>query len=837
MKKLAFYIILAIVSIQLHAQKPAEAAASDSKLPSAAKSGSPKKFSEVIPANAVTSYGAITVHKVDEKYYFEMPDSLLNREFLVVTRFSKTAGGRDLYGGEIANQQTITFERGPSNNVFLRVVTLVSQADSSNEIYQAVVNSNLNPIAAVFPIAAFSKDTKGVVIDLTDYLKGDNQPISISPSIKKKYSMSALASDRSYISKIKSYPINTEIRTVKTFNATVPEIHALGTSSFPAAVATGAVTFEMNTSILLLPKTPMQKRFADPRVGYFADSYTEYSDNQDRVDAKIFIVRWRLEPKPEDLEKYKRGELVEPAKPIVYYIDPATPKKWVPYLMAGINDWQKAFEQAGFKNAIMAKEWPEGDSTMSLEDARYSVLRYFASPIPNAYGPNVHDPRSGEILESHIGWYHNVMELVHDWYMVQCAAVDPQARKMKLDDALMGQLIRFVSSHEIGHTLGLRHNFGSSSQTPVEKLRNRNWLEQHGHTSSIMDYARFNYVAQPEDSIPQRLLFPRIGEYDKWAIKWGYHYLNMPTPESEKPVTNRWIVDSLKANNRLWFGGENVQVRDARIQTEDLGDNAMIAGEYGIKNLQRVLKGLPEWTKEEGDLYKNLQHMYPQVVNQFMRYVMHVIKNISGVCETRKSIEQPGLVYTPVSKAMQRSAIAFMNKNVFNAPVWLMNDQIANKINQPINGLIFSIISQSMSKLLHRESETILMALESNVNRFPGTEQYTPDDMLNDLKTGIFSELSTKTGISYYRRIVQKEYVKELCPYIKLLMLIGGEGSAISLDFSASDVPTIVRVHLKKLRAEIEAAIPLMPNQESKDHLSDLSFRIKQALEADAYKN
>src|SRR3954452_9776356 len=586
------------------------------------KIGTPKPYSEVITSKAITKPGLFTVHKVDEKWYFEIPDSLMNREIIAITRYSKVPGGAGLYGGELANQQTIDWEKGPNTNVFLRVITTINVADSSNQIYKAVTNSNLNPIAAVFDIKAFGKDTSSVVIDVTDFFRGDNQVVSINPFDKRAYNLSGLISDRSYIANINSYPINTEVKTVKTFNSSPSfggfAMGAFPSTTFPAASAAGAVTLEINNSFVLLPSNPMSKRMYDPRVGYFADDYTQYGDDQQKVKNEVFVVRWRLEPKDEDIEKWKRGELVEPKKPLIYYIDPATPKKWRPYLIDGINDWQKAFEKAGFKNAIIAKEWPENDSTMSLEDARFSVVRYFASDIENAYGPNVHDPRSGEIIESHIGWYHNVMKLVHDWYMIQTAAVDPKARKMKFDDSLMGQLIRFVSSHEVGHTLGLLHNMGNSSQTPVEKLRDKAWVEANGHTGSIMDYARFNYVAQPEDHITEQGLFPRIGDYDKWAIRWGYGYIPGDTKEAQKAASNKLVIQTLSQNPRTYFGTYELgNQNDPRNQSEDLGDDAMKASGYGIKNLKVILKNLPEWTKDDVDQNENINEMYTQLVTQF----------------------------------------------------------------------------------------------------------------------------------------------------------------------------------------------------------------------------
>jgi hypothetical protein len=522
----------------------------------------PKAYKDVITEKAVTQKGLFTVHRVEDKYYFELHDSIMRQEIMAVTRFVRVpaarGGGRGTYGGELTNQQTIAFERGPNNNVFMRVITLVNVADTSNAIYQAVTNSNLNAIAAAFPVAAYTKDSSGVVIDVTEFFKGDNQVVSVSPTAKRNYNLSAIAPDRSYIQNISSFPLNTEIRTVKTFSSmpampggftTVPS------ANIPAASAAGAVTIELNTSMIMLPRKPMGIRYWDRRVGYFPENFTTFSDIQQRVEKNTFAVRWRLEPKDEDIEKWKRGELVEPKKPIIYYIDPATPKKWRSYLIKGVNDWQVAFEKAGFKNAIMGKEWPTGDTSMSMEDARYSVIRYFASDVENAYGPNVHDPRSGEILESHIGWYHNVMKLVHNWYMIQTAAVNPRARKMKFEDEVMGELIRFVSSHEVGHTLGLLHNMGNSSKTPVEKLRDKKWVEANGHTASIMDYARFNYVAQPEDSISEKGLFPRIGDYDKWAIRWGYGYIPGETEEQQKAASNKLILKNSfrKPKNLFWY--------------------------------------------------------------------------------------------------------------------------------------------------------------------------------------------------------------------------------------------------------------------------------------------
>jgi hypothetical protein len=444
----------------------------------------------------------------------------------------------------------------------------------------------------------------------------------------------------------------------------------------------------------------------------------------------------------------------------------------------------------------------------------------------------VHDPRSGEIIESHIGWYHNIMEVLHDWYMIQAAAVDPRARKMQLDDTLMGNLIRFVSSHEVGHTLGLRHNMGSSSTVPVEKLRDKAWLDVHGHTPSIMDYARFNYVAQPEDSIPESDLFPRIGEYDRWAIRWGYAYSGATDPKTEARVLNRWIIDSVGSNPRLWFGGEGFSL-DPRSQMEDLGDNSMKASEYGIRNLQRILPRLPEWTREEGDKYDNLEELYHALVGQFSRYMGHVLKNVGGVYETFRSVEQPGDVYAPTPRSRQREAVAFLNAQLFQTPMWLLDDAILNKISSPSGGdPVGSMQTGVLSSLL---SASRLNLLIEAAGRYGDANVYTVEDLLSDTHKGVWKELVTHQVITVWRRNLQKTYVESL---IAALSPAGGSSLSVpGLVFffgpntRNTDLPSIIRAELSELRAQIQASLPYMQDRLSKYHLQDLTERIRRALD------
>ncbi len=793
----------------------------------------PKPYKEVITSKAVSDGGLFWVHKVEDKYFFEIPDSLFNRDILVVNRISKAAAGMRVggffgYGGDQIGQNVIRFEKGPNNKIFLRNISYAEYAkDSTSPMFTAVNNSNVQPIAAAFDIKALGKDSTGAVIDITDYINGDNDVLHFSSSLKTFLRFAAIQADKSYIVTVRSYPINIEIKTVKTY-ARMPA--APGTVGGGAA-ASGNMTVELNSSLVMLPKVPMKSRYFDPRVGYFAVGYTDFDANPQGVKSISVVKRWRMEPKDEDMEKYKRGELVEPKKPIIFYIDPATPKKWIPYLIQGVNDWQGAFEKAGFKNAIMAKMAPtkEEDSTWSLDDARNSAIVYKPSDIANASGPSISDPRSGEIMESHINWYHNVMQLIHDWYMVQTAAVDPSARKMTYDDALMGQLIRFVSSHEVGHTLGLRHNFGSSSTIPVENLRNKNWVEANGHTPSIMDYARFNYVAQPEDNISEVGLFPRIGDYDKWAIEWGYKmFPQYKDAEAEKGYLNTWVMERLK-DHRLWFGTE-INPDDPRSQSEAIGDDAMKASMYGIKNLQRIVPNLLQWTKEPNEDYTDLSNMYGQVSGQFSRYMGHVTKYVGGIMETPKMVEEQGAVYEIVPEAKQKEAVDFLNKQLFATPTWLINQDIYSRTG--LSGL--TVIGNIQDNMLNR------MLSSRNLNKLvdaeaaQGNNAYQVIELLNDLKKGIWSELAARKPIDIYRRNLQKSYINILSNLVNppppQTISIQGITISTSSGNDKSDVVSVVKAHLTSLKNEINAAAAGIADPMSKYHLQDVSKRIDKAL-------
>lgn len=701
------------------------------------------EYADIIKKGGTVKEGLFTVRHIQDKWYFEIPDTLLGRYFMCVTRYTAVPQNFGKYAGEEVNEATVYFEKHDYKTMYMRAYVLTQLADSTDRISKTLQASTIDPIVASFKI--IGKSPKGrSMIEITNFFKNDNKlTTSVRPSLGM-VKLGGMISSRSYIDTMKVFPINIEVATVRTYGATANR-------NAPASL-TGSVTLGMNTSMVLLPSQPMRKRLWDKRVGYFVNNFTRFSDTQHKTQRESFIARYRLVPR--DVKAYRQGRLVEPVKPIIYYIDPATPKKWVPYLIKGVEDWNVAFEAAGFKNAIQAKPWPN-DSNMSVDDARYCVIRYLPAEIENAYGPHVSDPRSGEIIESHICWYHNVMSLLTKWYMVQCGPLDKRAQTMTFDDKLMGELIRFVSSHEVGHTLGLRHNMGASHATPVEKLRDKAWVEAHGHTASIMDYARFNYVAQPEDKIGPKGLFPRINDYDKWAIKWGYSY--RPEFKDEYEEKEAMMTETsrfLAGHPRCWFSGEG-RDEDPRSQTEDLGDDNMKANEYGVKNLKRVIAGLPQWTHQDNDQYSDLTEVYKSVRDQLRRYTGHVIKHLGG----RYLNNMPGTKPVEIAPAaMPLKAIDWVGRNIFEAPLWLYPATLTEKTGIDPSA---DIANQQNIVLSRALSADIIVKIYNDSYLSPSALKL--DAYLSALKGAVWKPLAGDNGMSdKIRRSLERSYLNRV---------------------------------------------------------------------------
>lgn len=785
-----------------------------------AKKGGIQPYNKVVTKDMTTDEGLFHVHSKDNKYLFEIPNSLLEREMLMVTRIAKTASGIGFGGGK-TNTQVLRWQRN-GDNILLRVVSHEVVADSILPVSEAVMNSNFEPVLFSFPIKAFNKDTTGVVIDATPLLTDDVKPLGFPQSRRTAYQVSRLDNSRSYIERVSSYPENIEMRHVKTYFANRP----------PSNRDVGSISVEMSNSMILLPKEPMQRRYFDERVGWFDSSQTDYGLKDQRSKTVRYLDRWRLEVKDEDIEKFKRGELVVPKKQIVYYIDRATPEQWRKYIKQGIEDWQVAFEAAGFKEAIIAKDPPtkEEDPDWSPEDVRYSVVRYLASPIPNANGPHVSDPRSGEILESDINWYHNVMSLLRNWFFVQTAAINPDAQMTEFDDEVMGRLIRFVSSHEVGHTLGLPHNMGSSVAYPVDSLRSASFTQKYGTAPSIMDYARFNYVAQPEDK--GVALMPNIGPYDKYAISWGYRPILGKTAEEEKPILDSWIL--AKAGDPMYrFGHQQAgSVVDPSSQTEDLGDDAMKASMYGIQNLKRIVPNLEKWTTKKGETYEEMATMYGQVQGQFNRYMGHVAANIGGVYEYYKTADQDGAVYIHVDKEKQREALKFINEQLFDTPEWMIDKNIYDKIQ-------FSGSIENIGNLQSRALNNILDAgrlsrmIENET--LNGNDAYKLTTMFYDLRQGVWTELYKGGSIDTYRRNLQRAHINRLSYLLNEVKSQRGANSGYfkqsAVDIDQSDIKAMVRGELNRLKRDIRANVSKAPNTTTRYHLEDAIARIDMALD------
>ena len=783
-----------------------------------AASAAPRPYRQVITERARSDSGLFLVHQVGDRWYYEIPVKLYDKEMLLVTRTAKV-NLPGTFGGEEENEGVVRWQR-QGDRVLLRYVAYNNVAADTLPISMAVKISNFEPVLQAFAIAAFKPDSSAVVIDVTPMLTTDVPVLGLAQQRRTQYQVRTLDSPRSYVVSIKSFPTNIEARHVLTYSAGLA----------PTNSETGTISVEMNQSMVLLPEKPMMARLNDDRVGFFGVQQTDYGLPVQRSEIRRYISRWRLEPK--DPAAFARGELVDPVKPIIYYIDPATPTQWRSCIKQGVDDWQKAFEAAGFRNAIFGRDapTPEQDPEFSLDDARYSVVRYFASPIQNAYGPHVADPRSGEILESHIGWYHNVMSLLRNWHLIQTAAINPGARKTKFDDALMCQLIRFVSSHEVGHTLGLPHNMKASSSYPVDSLRSASFTKRMNTSPSIMDYARFNYVAQPGDT--GVTLMPGIGPFDIYAIRWGYRPIpGATTPDAEKPTLDRWIREH--ETDRMYRFGDPSGV-DPSAQTEDLGDDGVKASNYGMANLKRIMPQLRTWTAGPGEDYSQLRELYDQVIGQWGRYTGHVTTIVGGVNEWRKASDQAGPVYEVVPEARQQAAVAWLAQNVFTTPSWIIDPEILSRLEN--NGIVERVRARQVTSLNNLLDFQRMGRLIEQEAKF-GDRAYSLSELFRDTRRAVWPDLTGGAAPDTYRRNLQRGYIDRM----QFLMTqeppappAGIPAQFLSLfprmNVSQSDIRALARAELEALERETTAAAARSSNPLIKAHYRDAAIRIGRVL-------
>ena len=735
------------VLVKEEGQSKADSAGSDKK----------KTYSQLLK-KASTSNGIFKVHLVENNYYFEIPLKLLNRDFLIVNKISSVPLAINEAGinkGMNYENKVIRFYLNKrAGNLW--VSTIVPQVGSpqGDAITRSVEDNFTGSVIENFKIEAYNSDSTSVLVKVNKVFDGTENSFndvfnSIGLGSSPKSALSAIEG-------IKTFPENLVVRSLLTTNVTE------GKTTMPVSIA-------VTTNILLLPELPMTPRFGDARVGYFSTPRWYFSDKQHLMEKRELITRWRLEPRDADREKYKRGELVEPKKPVMFYIDPATPPQWRSYIKAGIHDWQKAFEQAGFKNAIQAKEVTD-TADFDADDVRYSVVTYAASPKSNAMGPAVVDPRSGEILESDVIWWHNVMGSLQNWMRVQTGVVDTAARANKLSDEHMGHAIRFVSSHEIGHTLGLRHNMGASASFPVDSLRSASFTSRMGGTaSSIMDYARFNYVAQPEDRVTE--ITPKIGVYDTYAIEWGYRWLDKQDPHDEFATLSNWIRKH--ENDPLYRYGEqqsSMEIIDPRAQSEDLGDNNVKASYYGMENLKRLIPQILSWSAETDRSYERAGKLYSAALGQWKTYMEHVVSNIGGFYLENPVKGDGKDAYTPVPRERQLEAFDFFSKELLPMPEWLFNKELLKKTfplrDSPI-GLFedspYSLRRAWQYDLLYNllSDDRLLRMLESELMQ--GKENtFTASDLLEKTAAMVFEPTIKGRSLSVLERMAEQNFVDAL---------------------------------------------------------------------------
>ena len=786
----------------------------------------PRPYEQVIPARARSERGAISVHKVDERWFFEVPDSLLNRDILLVSRLTAVPMGIGglTFAGTSVEERVIHLQK-VGDRILLKSISFASVADDSLPIALSVANNNYAPIIASFAIAAFSRDSSGSVIDVTDFFAGDTPALSgLDANQRRQYQVRRLDPARSYVSNIRSFPTNVEVRHVQTFDAT----------GAPSDASANTISLEMRQSLLILPKVPMRPRFADARVGFFNVDRINYGLDEQKAAQESFITRWRLEPK--DPAAYASGELVEPVKPITYYIDPATPTKWRRYVKEGVESWQKVFEKAGFKRAIIALDPPTRaqDPNWDPDDARYSVVRWAASLTRNAEGPSTVDPRSGEIVNSEINWWHNHMRSYRNRLMIETGAANPEARSLEIPEDLMGETMRQVIAHEIGHALGLYHNMMASSAIPVDSLRSPTFTSKYGVSLTIMDYARQNYVAQPGDGLKPKDFIRRVGPYDDFAINWGYRILpNAATSEAEKPMLNSWITKQVGPFPYHWLS-ESYRAIDPRNQTEDMGDDAVKATTYALQNMRKMIPQLVSWTTKSGEDYTDLAEIYGEALGSWSTYMGHVASWVGGVNIDVKSADQAGAVFHVVPKAKQKEALAFLSANAFETPSWLAPESILSRTGEPATPLAARQVG-----VLNLLLDTRKLDRLSQSEAMSPSTAYPLAEYMNDLRQDVFTRNVSEPG----RRMLQRAYIERMnallnppaaAPGVAGAPGGGQGGPPLPLlgtpNVSRSDIPALARMQLRAVRDEARVNAAASSGL-AKAHWMDIADRVTEVLD------
>ena len=804
MKKLFLFslIVAFIFPSEINAQRKKSKKSKNEKTAPTPKKDKTPKYSDFVTSKTKTDEGLFKVHETKEKYIYEISKSHLGKEMLLVTRIKDIAaglGGGYVNAGSKINTQVVVWEQF-KNKILLKVKSYNAIANDSLPIYKSVKANNLEPIIYAFEIKYQNQDSTAVLIDVTKFFSSDVKAITGLPaSFRKRYKVRRLDASRSFINTIKSYPKNIEVVQDFTFDADAP----------PSNYSSNTITLRINQSMILLPEQKMTPRVYDKRVGYFSIGNVDYNSEALKADDKRYIRRWKLEPK--DLAAYNRGELVEPIKPIIYYLDPATPDKLKKFIKQGVDDWQKVFETAGFKNAIMAKYAPtkEEDPEFSMEDIRYSSIRYVASTTRNAMGPSVSDPRTGEIIESDIIWYHNHLRSYRNRYLLETGAANPSARTLDTPAEEIGEMMRMVISHEVGHALGLPHNMAASYAYPVDSLRSGKFTQKMGIAATIMDYARYNYIAQPGD---KNIRFIRqLGPYDHYSINWGYRLIpNINNPEDEIKTLDKWIED--KADNPIYrFGAQRF---DPSAQTEGIGNDQVKASTYGMNNLKIVAKNLPNWTSNQTNNYEDLSELYGELLGVYNRYVGHVTGNIGGVFEINKKPSQNGNIYTPVTKEKQKESLKWLHENAFKTQDWLIDKSIIANIDE--TGYVERILSLQLRQLYTILNTTRLKRM---INAEMIQDDFYPvSEMMRDLRRGIFKEADYIKNVDVFRRNLQKSYIDRLD---KLLN---------DKTTQNSDIQSIIRAELQGLDFQLTIAKSRRVNLITKYHYRDCLVKVKRIL-------